>query len=133
MSYTLDENTARQDALYRFLLDRGDTWTSMEQTTDSVKEYPAFFSRNYHNSKTRRMLTTDIEEINSSAKYEKIIISGNLGIKLANEREFGKFIKSELREIFKKLRRVRRIAKKGSHDQQINVEGRIAEAFLKED
>ena len=51
---------------------------------------------------------------------------------LANEKEFSKFIKSELREIFKKLRRVRKIAKKGSHDQQINVEGKIAEAFLRE-
>ena len=44
------QNTERQEALYRFLLSRGDNWTSMEQATDSVKEYPAFFTSHYHNA-----------------------------------------------------------------------------------
>lgn len=127
------DNKKRQEALYSFLLERGDRWTSMEQATDSIQLYPAYFSGYYHNSTARRLLTRDIEEINDSEAYEKIIVSGRHGIKLASENEFERFLKAEFREIFKKLRRVRRISKKGSSDQQINLEGEIREAFLGEE
>lgn len=125
------ENAAkRREALFRFLLSRGDRWTSMEQVTDSVTEYPAFFTGYYHNSRTRRMLTDDIEAINGDPRYRKVIISGSFGVKLARKDEFNGFLESELREVFRKLRRLRRIAAKASHDQQIDIEGRIAEAFI---
>ena len=125
-----EEDQARQEALYSFLLARGDKWTSMEQTTDSIPLYPAYFRDSYHNSTARRLLTRDIEAVNSADKFEKIIVSGKHGIKLANESDFQKFLKSEFKEIFAKLRRVRTIARKGSRDQQIDLEGRIAETFL---
>ena len=129
--YTLEETAARQEELYAFLLSRGDRWTSMEQTTDSIKAYPAFFTGVYHNSGARRLLTSDIEHINYSDKYEKIIVSGQRGIKLATEADMDKFLRAEFKEVFRKLRRVRKIAKKGSRNQQLDLEGRIAEAFLK--
>ena len=131
MQNTRDENTMRQENLYRFLLSRGNKWTSMEQTTDSISEYPAFFKSNYHNSQARRLLTRDIEAINSSDDFEKIIISGNRGIKLADETEFERFIRSETAEIFRKLKRVRKLIKKGSKDQQVTLEGEIDEPFIK--
>lgn len=124
------EAKARQEALYRFLLGRGDAWTIMEQATDSVKEYPAFFTGNYHNSRARRLLTADIEAINGRDDFDKIIVSGNRGIKLATERDFERFLSAELREVFAKLKRVRRLVKKGSRNQQRYLEGKIAEAFL---
>lgn len=131
MKYTNEENTARQEALYRFLLSRGDAWTSMAQATDSVKEYPAFFpGKSYHNSTARRLLTWDIEQINGNDGFQKIIVSGSRGIKIATETEFEKFLHAELREVFRKLKRLRRLARKGSRNQQIDLEGRIAEAFL---
>ena len=130
MQFTHEENTARQEALYRFLLARGDKWTSMEQTTDSIPLYPAYFRKTYHNSRARRMLTADIKAVNNSDEYAKIIVSGSRGIKLATEEDFTRFISSELREVFGKLARVRRLAKKGGKDQQISIEGRIREAFL---
>lgn len=130
MQFTPEENAARQEALYCFLLARGDKWTSMEQTTDSILQYPAYFKANYHNSTARRLLTRDIEAVNSADKFDKIIVSGKHGIKLANESDFDRFLKSEFKEIFAKLRRVRRIAQKGSRDQQIDLEGKIREAFL---
>lgn len=136
MPYTPEQNALRQEALYRFLLRRGNEWTSMEETTRRVELYPRAKSRvyhSYHNSSARRLLTRDIEQINASDNYEKIIISGNRGIKIADESEFRSFVRAELREIFAKLRRVRRIAKKGSRDQQIDIEGRIAQAFLRRD
>ena len=121
----------RQQALYEFLLRRGDKWTSMEQTTDSISLYPAFFTTVYHNSTTRRLLTSDIEAINGSSAYEKIILSSSRGIKLASEHEFQSFIVSEYHEIFKKLSRVRKMAKKGKLDQQQDLEGKITESFLR--
>ena len=131
MPYTPDENTARREALYSFLLSRGNAWTRMEQATDSVSLYPAYFRSVYHNSAARRLLTSDIEAINYSDEFEKIIVSGKRGIKLADETDFDKFIRAEFREVYRKLRRLRKIVKKGSRDQQLDLEGRIAEAFLK--
>ena len=128
-----DNDRARQAALYSFLLSRGDKYTSMEQATDSVSLYPAYFNGYYHNSSARRLLTRDIEEINGSEAYPKIIISTKHGIKLASENEFKRFLDAEFREIFRKLKRVSKIAKKGSADQQINLEGEIREAFLGEE
>ena len=130
MQYTPEEDRERREALYSFLLARGDKWTSMEQTTDSIPMYPTYTRSTYHNSTARRLLTRDIEAVNSSDKFEKIIVSGKYGIKLANENDFQKFLKSEFGEIFRKLRRVRTIARKGSKDQQIDLEGKIREAFL---
>lgn len=128
--YKAEEHAARQEALYRFLLSRGDAWTSMEQATDSVKEYPAFFTGSYHNSRARRLLTNDIERINGSDHFSRIIISTSRGIKLATEKEFSRFLDAELREVFGKLRRLRRLARKGSRDQQMDLEGRIQDVFL---
>lgn len=75
------------------------------------------------------MLTADIEAVNNSDRYEKTIISGSRGIKLATEDEFESFIAAELAEIFKKLKRIRKLIKKGGKNRQIDIEGRIAEAF----
>lgn len=132
MLFTPEENRARQEALYDFLLARGDKWTSMEQTTDSIPMYPTYTRSTYHNSTSRRLLTRDIEAVNSADKFEKIIVSGKYGIKLANENDFQKFLKSEFGEIFRKLKRVRTIARKGSRDQQIDLEGQVRDAFLSE-
>lgn len=122
----------RQEALYSFLGMRGNKWTSMEEVTDSISLYPAYFTGYYHNSNARRMLTSDISFINRSSRYEKIIVSDNNGIKLGTEREANIFLKRELGEIFRKLGNVRRMMRKVRRDQQIDLEGRIAEAFLKE-
>lgn len=126
-----DDAKARQEALYRFLLSRGDRWTSMEQATDSVNLYPTFYTGTYHNSRARRLLTADIEQINRSEEFAKIIISGSYGIKLGTAVEFQQFLDSELKEVFRKLWRVRLLGKKGSRDQQIDLEGKINEAFLR--
>jgi len=120
----------RQKELYQFLLDRGDKWTSMEQTTDSIQLYPAYFTNRYHNSAARRLLTSDIKMINASDAYDKIIISGSRGIKLANEAEFEHFIRCEYAEVFRKLRQVRKIAKKAALNRQQDIEGEVKEVFL---
>ncbi len=132
LRYTAEENKERQEALYRFLLSRGDHWTPSDMATSFVIQYPAYFGDKYHSSNASRLLSSDIQEINGSKDYDKIIVSGNRGIKLATEEEFSKFIGSELSEIFSKLKRVRKIIKKGNRNMQLDMEGRIAEAFLTE-
>ena len=123
-------STERKEALYRFLLERGDKWTPQEMATDSIGLYPAFFKTDYHSSSTRRMLTKDIQEINADPAFEKIIISTSGGIKLANQDEAGRFIASELKETFRKLRRTRNLILKMKLDGQIDLKGRVREAFL---
>ncbi len=124
----MTEAEARQEALYCFLSEK-ETWVSMREAAASVGLYPPFFTAVYHNSAARRILTADIEAVNSSDKYEKTIISGSRGIKLATEEEFDSFIAAELAEIFKKLKRIRKLMKKGGKNKQIDIEGKIAEAF----
>ena len=125
----INEAIERQDTLYSFLTERGDKWTRMQTVANQVDWYPAY-GINFHNSGARRLLTADIEAINSSDQYEKIIISGNHGIKLASEKEYRRFLTSEYAEIFRKLKRVRKIARKAGKDQQLSMEGQIREAFL---
>ena len=127
------EDAARQEALYAFLLERGDKWTSMERCTDTIRLYPAFFTTSYHNSTARRMLTEDIEAINASDHFDHIIVSGNRGVKLATEHDYRRFVESEMREIFTKLKRLRRIIRKGRGPAQYDLEGRISQAFLEEE
>ena len=133
MKYTTLQNKERQEALYRFLLSRGDRWSSMDMATSFVTQYPAYFGENYHNSNARRLLTSDIQEINVSRDYDCIIISGTRGIKLATEEEYERFVNAELKEIFDKRRRVKKVIKKGRRNMQLDMEGKIAEAFLEKD
>ena len=130
MKITQEEHEARQQALYQYLIKRGDKWTPMRKATDSVNLYPTFYTGNYHNSWARRLLTKDVKYINDSDAYSKVIVSGDRGIKIANKADLDRFISAETKEIFKKLATVRKVAKKGSRDQQIDLEGRIYEAFL---
>lgn len=128
-----EDDRNRICALMLYLYERGDKWTPMERVTDSIKLYPAFFTTNYHNSHARRLLTKDIEYINSTDVFDRIIISGSRGIKIANEDELSDFLKAETTEVFKKLKRLRKIAKKAARDQQITLEGKIKEVFLRGD
>ena len=120
----------RREMLYGFLLSRGDKWTQMQDVTRAIVLYPPFYKGNYHNSGARRLLTNDIKHINNSSAFEKIIISGDRGIKLANERECEKFMRAEYREVFRKLKQVRRIGTKVLNDQQMDFEGRIYETVI---
>lgn len=128
-----EDDKNRICALMLYLYERGDKWTPMSRVTDSVKLYPAFFNTNYHNSWARRLLTKDIEYINSTDVFDRIIISGSKGIKIASEDELTDFLKAETVEVFRKLKRLRKIAKKAARDQQITLEGKIKEVFLRGD
>ena len=121
----------RRQALYDFLVERGDKWTAQERVTAEIPAYPAVFTSSYHNSSARRILSEDIQWINSpESGYSKIIISGSNGIKLANRQEISRFIRTELSEVFSKLKRIRYMQKRIGLDGQIGMDGSVIDAFL---
>ena len=121
----------RQEALYAYLLARGDAWISMKAVAFCTKLYPEFkVSEDFHDTTARRWMTRDIQEINESLDFEKIILSGSEGIKLADRAEYERFLASEYAELFRKLKRVRKLAQKGGLDRQMDLEGEIRQAFM---
>lgn len=126
----------RQTALYNYLLDRGNQWTLQEQVATELFEWYYYTKDDFHNSNARLIMTKDIRAINESESCPKIIISSPNGIKLATEKEFNRYIKSEYVSVFKKLKRIRQKERKG----QLNGQSRLVfknerdtiESFLKE-
>lgn len=125
----------RHRALYEYLLDKGDTWTSQAEVARDLYKYfgngeCCLMPEEYHDTLERHFLSKTIAEINEAFDYEKIIISSRKGIKLANEEEFERYIKNLYSSVFKKLRRVRIMEKKGNANGQIDFNGDTVEAFL---
>lgn len=125
----------RHRALYEYLLDKGDAWTSQAEVARELYKYfgngeCCLEPEEYHNTHERCTLTKTIAEINGSYDYEKIIISSSKGIKLANDEEFERYIKNLYASTFHKLKRIRIMEKKGNANGQINFNGEEVEAFL---
>jgi len=128
--YVADATKIRRRALYAFLLDR-EGWISMFDLAYHMKDlYPGYgWVSNFHNSHIRRMITADIEAINEDPDFPMIIISSKRGVKIADRDEFERWIRSEYAEIFKKLKRVLKIAKKAGLDGQVFIDGEVVGVF----
>lgn len=130
--------TPRQWALYNFLKERGDKWTTQLDIACSLSEhYDTNFSKdNFHNSRARLQMTMDIRALNDSDVIQKIIMSSSKGVKIANESEFDKYIGREINAAVRRLMRAKRKAEKGNRDGQmrlvLNKERDTIEAFLRE-
>ena len=59
----LDRDNRRKD-LFHLLMERSGEWTTPEMCTDSVREYPAFFTTEYRESKAFQMLVDDVRKLN---------------------------------------------------------------------
>ena len=125
----------KHEALYKYLLAKGDEWTSQVQVArDLFAEFgngECYLAPNeYHDTHERHILSKVISEINESHEFEKIIISSGKGIKIANEEEFDRYIKSQHNATLRKLARIYKMAKKGNKHNQIDFNGETVEAFL---
>ena len=125
----------RQNALYEYLLNNGDEWTSQVQVARDLFEHfgngeCCLEPKEYHDTTERLELSQTISQINFSSEYEKIVISSSKGIKLANEEEFDRYIKGQYKSAIRKLARVYAMAKKGNRHNQIDFGGHTVEAFL---
>ena len=117
------ELNARQWALYNLLKNTPDRcWTQIEIAYKLREFYDTSFCNDqFHDSPTRHQLTKDIRTINNSEVIQKIIISNNKGVKIANREEFEKYISAEFASIFRKLERTRQKAKKAGLDKQMRI------------
>lgn len=117
------ELNARQWALYNLLKNTPDKcWTQLE-IAYALREFydTSFYNDQFHDSPTRHQLTKDIRTINKSEVIQKIIISNNKGVKIANRAEFEKYINAEFASIFRRLARTRQKAKKAGLDKQMRI------------
>lgn len=125
--------------LYEYLIRKGDQWT---ETIDAAEDLCGYYpytiwllgleSTDFHDSNVRMMITNDIRLINESGDFEKIIISGKRGIKIANEEEAERYIGNQYRAIFRRFKRLRVLAKKAEANGQININNETVKAFLEE-
>ena len=117
---SLDEK--RQKKLFNFLKRRGNNFTLQQTIADALPKFYSYDNRyNFHDSRARMIMTKDIQIINDSPQYEKIIISSAKGIKLSTKREFEGYINSQFASVFARLKRVRRKAAKGRMDGQMKI------------
>lgn len=129
---------ARQWALYRYLKDKGDEWTTQEQVAremshiyfDNDKERP------FHDRRVRHQITGDIRAINESDYIHKPILSGAKGVKLANEQEFDKYIGASINSAVNRLKRLKKLALKGDKNNQYRLklseyQKEVYESFVK--
>ena len=130
--------TPRQWALYEFLKEQGDEWTTQLDIAFALNDFydVSFDINKFHDSRARLQLTMDIRALNESDVIQKIIMSGSKGVKIANESEFNTYIGREINAAVRRLMRAKKKAEKGNRDGQmrlvLNKERDTIEAFLKE-
>lgn len=125
----------RQIALYEYLLEKGDTYTSQAEIARDLYEYYGngeccFEPKDYHNTSERIDLLRCKQSINDSADFEKIIISNSKGMKIATEEEAERYLSNQYKALFRKLRRLRTMECKCNLHNQITIDGHTIDAFL---
>lgn len=125
----------RQRVLYDYLVTRGDEWTSQSEIARDLYQYYGnaeccLEPKDYHNTTERTYLLRDLQAIKANPEFEKLVISSPKGVKIANEEEFDRFIKAQYRAVFKRLKLIRAMEKKGKKNAQIDIDGNTVEAFL---
>jgi hypothetical protein len=125
----------RQEALYNYLLSRNGEWTTHAEIARELYQYYGnaeccLEPKDFHNTTERTLITEDCREISVSTECEKIIISSSKGVKIANEAEFDRYIKSQYNATICKLARIYKMAKKCNRNGQIDFGGHTVESFL---
>ena len=96
----------RTDLLYDLLCERGG-WMKLSDVYFALRGlYPPLGKGAFHDSTARRQITRDIQEINGSPRYEKIIIHGDEGVKIADDDEAARYVASRAVEAKKQLRQI---------------------------
>lgn len=138
----MSELNSRQWALYNYLKDMGDTWTTQYGVAMALSLVDGYYSdfddeETFHDSPARMAMTADIRAINESDVIQKVIISSCKGVKLANEAEFDRYIRKEIMAAVRRLLRAKRKAQKGNRNGQMkfvfNSERDTVKAFIDSD
>ena len=126
----------KHEALYKYLEEKGDVWSPQVEVARDLYEHfgngeCCLAPNEYHDTHERHLLSMAISEINLSPDFPKIIISSGKGIKLANEEEHQRYVLGQYRSALRKLKRVVIMEKKGNLNNQIGIDGRAVEAFMR--
>lgn len=128
---------SRQFTLYEYLKRQGDVWTTQEEIAHALQHI--YIDNDwhipFHDRKVRHQITNDIRAINESGLIQKVILSSGKGVKIANEKEFDKYISSNINSVLNRLKRLKRMAEKGKRDGQLKFvingqERPFVEAFI---
>ena len=115
----------RQKELYSLLegVPEG-TFIDQEALVNMSVLYPIYEKGSFHNSTARRLLSKDIQDINSDPAFPRIIVSssGRRGVKLATKEEAQQFLATTKNRCFQKLRRLNAISEKIDLYFQIGLE-----------
>ncbi len=123
------ESMSRTEVLYDYITTVHIGEVSEEKIAEDLYPiYPAVKEGiTFHDSTARKMISDDIQKINSDPRFEKIIISsaGTSGVKVATKEEALKFIQKQQMACFKKLKRLSVLTDKVMKQGQINTEGAV--------
>lgn len=101
-----DHPITRTDALYDLLCERGG-WMKLSDVYFALRGlYPPLGKGTFHDSTARRQITRDIQEINGSPRYAKIIIHGDEGVKIADDDEAAQYLLHRSEEAKRMLRQI---------------------------
>lgn len=120
----MKELNSRQWALYNYLKEKGEEWTLQAFCAASIPEYNYDGEedfKDFHDSPSRHLMTDDIRAINASDVIQKIIISSAKGIKLASKEDFAGYLKRQYAALWRRKKRIDKIAKKGLTDGQMRL------------
>lgn len=128
----------RQWALYRYLKDKGDQWTTQYNIVNDLRDWYGYKEDDFvtfHDSQARHQLTNDIRTINESDYIHKPILSGSKGVKIANKEEWDKYIGSNILSAVNRLKRLKKLAEKADKNGQYRImlsehQKLIHEAFI---
>ena len=116
-----------EEQIYEILEARND-WTHLRDIGFVIAPFAAD-SPDFHSTSARRVITKAIANINSSDKYEKFIIHGDKGVKLATEEEASRYIDARFKESLKQLKQTHKLAAKAGLNNQTQIIGNVISAF----
>ena len=97
---TIDKK--RRDALYSLLESNTGKYIQQAEIASALSEY-------YSEASAKRIISADIQQINSNKSYSKIIVSGTKGIKLCHAEEASAFISDRWKELLSKLNKISKL------------------------
>lgn len=116
--------TERQKKLLEFLKKNDDAFLSQYEISCQLP-WLYFYdggAEEFHDSKARQWITSDIRAINADSTVEAIILSNCRGVKIATQAEFERGMRAEFAAIFRRLKRAYAKARKGGKSGQFEFD-----------
>lgn len=104
---------------------------------DKFEEYNFKADANFHESKARIILTSDIRHINNSDVIQKVIVSSSKGIYISKKEGYAETLQREWNAILRRIKRFNKKRQKILLDNQCKLilgkgnEREVIEAFIK--